>query len=162
MKTLHIMRGLPGSGKSTKAKTLGRVCSTDDYRVKDGVYRFSLGTVGKASKLCRLSVSAMCRAGVPDVVVDNLHITRRAVRVYADIGLEFGYAIRIHDLFDSGLSDVELAKRGVHEVPASNIAELRRQYQPMLTRAQCILESRKSRMSNAAYVALVRVNGHEI
>jgi len=42
VKTLIIMRGLPGSGKSTKAKLFagekGLIYSTDDFFIIDGKY----------------------------------------------------------------------------------------------------------------------------
>ena len=41
MKTLYIVRGVPGSGKSTFAKTLGGThFETDNYFMIDGEYKF--------------------------------------------------------------------------------------------------------------------------
>lgn len=52
-KTLVIMRGVTGSGKSTVALAVAqgdksKIFSTDDFFVKDGVYQFDPKQIGRA------------------------------------------------------------------------------------------------------------------
>jgi predicted kinase len=57
MKTLYIVRGIPGSGKSTFAKTLGGThFETDMFFMKDGEYKFEPSKIKEAHKWCQDSV----------------------------------------------------------------------------------------------------------
>ena len=57
MKTLYIVRGVPGSGKSTFAKTLGGThFETDMFFMKDGEYKFEPSKIKEAHKWCQDSV----------------------------------------------------------------------------------------------------------
>ena len=48
---LIIVRGLPGSGKSTFAELLGDIiCTTDDFHMKDGKYCWTAEKAGAAHK----------------------------------------------------------------------------------------------------------------
>ena len=57
MKNLYIVRGLPGSGKSTFAKTLvGHdflVCEADKYFMVNGEYKFDVTKLKEAHESCR-------------------------------------------------------------------------------------------------------------
>ena len=55
-KKLIIMRGLPGSGKSTKDKQLGEggtILSTDDFWYVDGEYKYDKETQGNDEEISR-------------------------------------------------------------------------------------------------------------
>jgi len=57
MKTLYIVRGVPGSGKSTFAKTLGGThFETDMFFMKSGEYKFEPSKIKEAHKWCQDSV----------------------------------------------------------------------------------------------------------
>jgi adenylate kinase family enzyme len=55
---LIIVRGIPGSGKSTFASSLGIPhYEADQYFIgADGVYRFDFSKLGEAHRQCRVSV----------------------------------------------------------------------------------------------------------
>lgn len=85
MITVHIMRGIPGSGKSTTARKLATgpeyICSADDYFVRDGKYSFDPAGLHLAHRACLvkfLSLLARNRDNHPfddtDIVVDNTNI----------------------------------------------------------------------------------------
>ncbi len=58
MKTLYIVRGVPGSGKSTFAKTLGGThFETDNYFMIDGEYKFDFTKIKEAHNWCQSEVS---------------------------------------------------------------------------------------------------------
>jgi energy-coupling factor transporter ATP-binding protein EcfA2 len=77
---ITIMQGLPGSGKSTIARTLsGLIVSADNYpglytRGPDGTVRFDPSLLGAAHGACfRSAITAF--EGYHDVVVDNTNLT---------------------------------------------------------------------------------------
>ena len=74
MKVLYIVRGLPGSGKTTLAKRLvgEHVFSADDWFTnEDGVYRFVSDDIGKAHQDCLRRTSAAMSDGEPLVALAN-------------------------------------------------------------------------------------------
>lgn len=87
MATLHLIRGLPGSGKSTFAKKLAEQLGclhfeTDMFFTdKNGNYNFVREKLGEAHEWCRNSVLDEITRG-NDVVVSNTFTTEREVRAY--------------------------------------------------------------------------------
>ena len=133
---LIIMRGIPGAGKSTKAKSLvgqGKIHSTDDLIEKSGDYReffakmiasgdFSL--LGKThSQNLKDAIESM-KAGVSPVIVDNTNIRHNEPKAYVKAALEMGFAdnnIKFVDVGTAGLEAAQLAARNTHGVPLEKI-----------------------------------------
>jgi hypothetical protein len=100
MKRLVIMRGVPGSGKSTRAMEVaggddGCIFSADKYFVRDGVYRFDMNEIWPAHKQCRIKSSEAMAAGRPLVIIDNTNIRVRDIKPYAKEGLKHGYEVTV-------------------------------------------------------------------
>ena len=54
MKTLYIVRGVPGSGKSTFAKSIGGIhIETDQFFMENGKYNFDITKIKLAHKYCQ-------------------------------------------------------------------------------------------------------------
>ena len=71
-KTLILLRGLPGAGKTTLAKQLSRaICSADDYFVINGKYNWIKNNIGDAHVWCRRKCRRFMSIGVDVVVVAN-------------------------------------------------------------------------------------------
>lgn len=73
-KTLYIVRGIPGSGKSTFAKTLGGThFETDEFFMVDGEYKFDPTKLKEAHRWCQDSVNTAMilnhTAGLNNVIV---------------------------------------------------------------------------------------------
>ena len=137
-KKLILMRGLPGSGKSTKAKELagknGQVFSTDDYFClnEKQEYRFNGSLLGKAHQWNqRRSLDAM-HVGIPIVVIDNTHTTIREMRSYLDhmrLAKQLGYQVRIEEPdTEWKFRANELFARGTHGVPQKHIEKMLNRY----------------------------------
>ena len=123
--TVIIMRGTPGSGKSTIAKkvnkvdpSITRIHSTDDYFVgEDGQYKFNADTLmDNHSK----NYNAFCKSlneRIPIVIVDNTNIKHKWYREYAEKANEMGYQV-LEVLIDPDYCAVdEMYKRNKHNVP---------------------------------------------
>lgn len=133
---LIIMRGIPGAGKSTKAKSLvgkGKIHSTDDVIEAGGDYREFFAKMIANKDFTPLSQAhstnlknAMesMKSGVTPVIVDNTNIKQNESKAYVVAALEMGYAddnIKFVDIGTAGLEAEELAKRNTHGVPLEKI-----------------------------------------
>jgi len=71
MNIAYIMRGVPGSGKSTVAKQLkgrGAIYSTDNYFCKEGVYRFDPTLLVRYHRENLEAFSFAVKHGIPVVI----------------------------------------------------------------------------------------------
>ena len=135
---LILVRGLPGSGKNTLGNKLSdKVLSADDFYMVDGEYQFDPSKLGAAHADCLERCKAALR-DAPDggtVVVANTFSQHWEMAPYlymADCGLpDFMPELILNtilDLFDSGLTDEELAKRNTHGVPVHGIQNMRQRW----------------------------------
>lgn len=100
-KKAYIMIGLPGSGKSTKAKELVNeyapwdsiIHSTDDYFMKDGVYDFRPNLLGVFHKRNLEAFKESIASGLSCVVVDNTNIRSRDRKPYVAAARSGGYEV---------------------------------------------------------------------
>ena len=133
---LVIMRGIPGAGKSTKAKSLvgqGKIHSTDDVIEAGGDYNEffakmiankDFAPLSRAHSTNLKNATASMKAGVTPVIVDNTNIKHNEPKAYVMAALEMGFAdnnIKFVDIGTAGLEAAELAKRNAHGVPLEKI-----------------------------------------
>lgn len=126
-----IMRGIPGSGKSTYASGLPQpnvVVSADDYFLINGEYKFNVNDQARAHAMCLrgyvAAINAWQRPAL--VVVDNTNILAADLAPYYSLAEAYGCDVKIVRCF----VDPEIAmRRNVHDVPASVIW---RMYQTLL------------------------------
>ena len=132
MLILTILRGLPGSGKSTKisqAKRRPLVLSADHWFYRDGVYQFNPSEIGKAHSECQRQCILAMAAKEPWIAIDNTNTQLWEMDVYLTLAFVNGYQTEIIDLYDGNCTDDELAKRNLHNVPVTKIAQMRSRYE---------------------------------
>lgn len=120
-----IMRGLPGSGKSTFARQIikafndplnCRIVSADDYFSVDGEYRFDKSKLHEAHDQCleRFCVVVGNRSSLKLVIVDNTNIHTWEIAPYYRLAEYYGATVKIVTM-RTCLEDC--LKRQTHGVP---------------------------------------------
>ncbi|WYV99145.1 ATPase [Pseudomonas phage vB_PpuM-Amme-3] len=124
---LYLIRGLPGSGKSTFAKCLAKSLSARHYEadmyhtIPTGVYNWKPENVHAAHEWCQEYTRKAMEVGLP-VVVSNTLTTPKELEPYLAMALEFGY--RVTSLV------VENRHGGVnvHDVPQATLDKMRNRF----------------------------------
>jgi len=127
MKTLYIVRGLPGSGKSSLAKKLTElVYSADDFFTnKKGEYNFNAKLLGKAHEWCWGKVRDAMFIGANAVAVANTFTQAWEAERYYQIAEEYGYSVFVIECQnDFG---------NVHDVPQESIDAMKERWEKNLT-----------------------------
>lgn len=136
MITLLIVRGLPGTGKTTFAKTFSEyVYAADDYFTVNGQYKWDPTRLKEAHEDCfsrvKETLESLQGRGMglaqreKTVCVTNVFARHDQVQQYADLARYLGVRLWVLDLFDQGMSDEALAKSNSHGVPVEKIAQFR-------------------------------------
>ena len=124
MKILYIVRGLPGSGKSSLAKKIvnsGLHFENDMFFIgEDGVYQFNKNAMPMAVEWCIKKVSAALETG-QDVAVSNTFSTRSEYTPYQTLAKKYGYETIVIDVFSKF--------KNVHNVPPETIARMRERWE---------------------------------
>lgn len=105
MKNLYIVRGLPGSGKSTFAKKLVTddflVCEADKYFIdkETGEYNFDFTKIKEAHKFCQETVETYMKDSLVndqfyrDIVVSNTFTQEWEMKPYFELAKQYGYQV---------------------------------------------------------------------
>jgi hypothetical protein len=120
---LVIIRGLPGSGKSTKAATYAGYihAEADAYFIgPDGVYTFNPAKLGQAHAYCLGVVEGALRAGA-SATVANTFTKHWEYQGYIDLATRLGATVTV------------LTMRGdwgnIHGVPVETIEKMRARWE---------------------------------
>ena len=98
-KVLYLIRGVPGSGKTTLGKQLikgtdGVIFSADDYFTSsDGFYQFDPSRLYEAHRCCQLDCECAMITGLTPVVVANVFHKRLYMEPYIEYAKEHGYHV---------------------------------------------------------------------
>lgn len=94
-KALIIVRGIPGSGKTTFAELLGRaICTADDYHIdRNGKYNWQPHNVGKAHDWCKRKCQRFMKAGIKNVIVANTSTQEKEFQPYINMAKRYGYRV---------------------------------------------------------------------
>lgn len=133
MKSLYLLRGLPGAGKSTLAKKLGEVYYEADmyFTNENGQYIFNGADIKKAHQWCQNQVeSAMIlnhTTGVNEnIVVSNTFTQEWEMEAYYKLAETYGY--RVFSLIVENRHGGE----NLHNVPEDKIEAMRKRFEVKL------------------------------
>jgi predicted kinase len=118
MKTLYIVRGIPGSGKSTIAKMTG--CKYhfehDMFFTVAGVYKFDKNKIAEAVQWCMENTESAMSSG-ENIVVANTFTERYEYEKYLKLAEKNGYSAVVIEVFSNFSS--------VHNVPDETMRRMR-------------------------------------
>ena len=135
MKKMVVMRGCPGSGKSTFAKEIlalhksvgeqGAIFSTDNYFTAGPYYFFSREALGQAHQWNKWMVLQAAKNDVPLIIVDNTNIIHAEILPYFTIANQHQYEFEIQEpnLWWS-TNPLECFRRCTHKVPLETIQRM--------------------------------------
>ena len=128
-KKLYLVRGLPGSGKSTFGKSLGGThFEADMFFMVDGEYKFDHTKLKEAHEWCRNSVNTAMilntTANLNDViVVSNTFTQEWEMKPYVDMAETYGYKV-----FSIVIENRHGGVNG-HNVPEETITKMRERFE---------------------------------
>ena len=123
MKELFLLRGLPGAGKSTLAKSLSGIhLEADHYFMEDGEYKFDASKLKEAHDKCQNAVRVWM--GSQDrIIVSNTFTQAWEMQPYYDLAEEHGY--RVYSLI------VENRHSGInsHSIPQETLDKMKNRFE---------------------------------
>ena len=131
-KVLILLRGLPGSGKSSFANLIWAsqvICEADQFFYdKEGNYNFDVTKLGQAHKACQDKVEMFMRDNqnnhqfYPEIVVSNTSTTEKELQPYLDLALRYGYIVV------SLIVENRHGGQNVHGVPDEKLEQMRNRF----------------------------------
>ena len=126
-KKLVIIRGLPGSGKSTFAKLLSpngyAHVEADQWFVDDsGEYKFDVTKLHLAHKWCENKVLNFMRIGTELIIVSNTFTTEKELKPYLEMADTFGYDV------NTIIVESRYDRKSIHNVPDEAIDKMKQRF----------------------------------
>lgn len=140
-KNLIIMRGISGSGKSTLAKQEvgenGVIFSTDDFFMKNGMYKFNPKMISKNHELNqKRTEEAMIREITP-IIIDNTNLQAWEAKPYVELADKYNYNIKILEVPSLNIEDLikrqELRKKEGKNLSREVLERMIKKYEKGIT-----------------------------
>ena len=138
-KKLILVRGLPGSGKTTKAKSIINetkdqiiLFEADMFFMVDGKYVYDTNKVKDAHDWCRMQTACHLNKGV-SVVVANTFTTMAEIKPYIEIAEKYGANTVIIETNGKYTSE--------HNVPADVIEKMKNRWEAY--NADALIDNKK-------------------
>jgi predicted kinase len=124
MRQLILLRGLPGSGKSTFANLLGGIhVEADQYFMQDGEYKFDASKLKQAHNWCKLRVEHSMEDGADKITVSNTFTQEWEMDAYFELAEKYGYqtsCLIVENRHDS---------KNIHGCPDDKIEQMRNRFE---------------------------------
>ena len=155
-RVLILMRGVSGTGKSTRAREIAgkdqsKIFATDDFWGED--YNFDPAKKKEAHEWNqKRTIEAMKRGETP-IIIDNMHVESWNAKSYVEAANKYGYKLRIEEptsdiwktlkpmlqekhKYPEELQKIakELAARNLHGVPEDRILDLLHRWEPNISK----------------------------
>lgn len=135
MKYAFIIRGIPGSGKSTLSRIFiesfpGKtiIHSTDDLCMVDGEYQWDIDLAPERHAQNLENFRNSLKSRVPSIIVDNTNVRVEHYAPYVEAAQAAGYAVVIVELIHPALD--EAVERNTHGVPVAVINQMILDWEP--------------------------------
>lgn len=169
-KILYILRGLPGSGKSTLCQQMlsfnngvGAIFSTDDYFLTPGTkkgkpnYAFDPSKLSEAHAWNEGRALEAFQGGITPVFIDNTHVARWEARFYLVYGLRYGYQVVFLEpqtkwWLERDLK--EMAKRNSHGVTLEKLERMLSNWEDDFTVQNVMWAQRKVQRNSSSLTQL--------
>lgn len=126
MKTLVLVRGIPGAGKTTFAQFLSQeipVISADDYFYdKDKKYLFNIEELNRAHMCSQLCAETMMEKNINKICVANTFTTQKEMQPYFDLANKYGYRVF------SIIIENRHGNSSIHNVPDETIINMKKRF----------------------------------
>ena len=128
MKSLILLRGLPGAGKSTLAGVLSEnqypIFSVDDYftNSETGVYHFEFDKNHLAYKQCEEQVKQAMESNVSKIFVANTFTLEWELTPYFKLAAEYSYQLHVVTV------EKYHTNANIHEVSEAQIKKMTAKY----------------------------------
>jgi predicted kinase len=125
MKELILLRGIPGSGKTTLSFLFnGAQVSADDYFYNDETgYNFVAADLDKAHKWCQTHVENLMYDGIETIVVANTFTKEWEMNAYYELAKLNGY--RVHSV----IVENRHGSRNIHGVPPEKLEQMKNRFE---------------------------------
>lgn len=129
---LILLRGLPGSGKTTLAKIILQLRSTDEPEVlsaddffedKEGEYNFDPTKLKEAHNYCQFRCSERMRQQKAKIVVANTFTQEWEMHEYIKMAERYNY--RVHTV----IVENRHGNENVHGVPEDKLQQMKNRFQ---------------------------------
>lgn len=123
--SLILVRGIPGSGKTTFAKTVAMgspVIAADDFFMVNGFYVFNKSKLGVAHKWCQNTTRNYMEDRQARIFVANTFTTKAEMAPYFDLAKKHGYSIF------SIIVENRHGHPSIHNVPEESIDAMKNRF----------------------------------
>lgn len=125
MKNLILLRGLPGSGKSTVAEMFPKAVhyEADMYFMVNGEYKFDVTKLKNAHVWCQDMVYMDMLKDVPTIVVSNTFTQEWEMEAYYKLAKDYGYTVF------SLIVENRHGGRNIHGVPDDKLEIMKNRFE---------------------------------